>query len=109
MADHNNSDSESILISVPDYIEFLLRQSYRTGTKHILYPGQIAYSLGFLAKISSKKPERDRSSSSKSFVNLRMAESHKQIVRILQMLSSIMDNERPDKPISLKHAKIQPD
>lgn len=36
--DGNNSNSKLVLISVPNYIQFLLRQLTCTHTKHILYP-----------------------------------------------------------------------
>ena len=38
-----------------------------------------------------------------------MAKSHKQIVCLLQILSSNMENNRANKLISLKKAKTQPD
>ena len=39
VADGNDSDMKSVLISVPDYIESSPRQSTCTCTKRILYPG----------------------------------------------------------------------
>ena len=105
VANGNNSDSKSVLTSVPNYIESPLRQSTRTCTKNILYPRQMVYGSGSLSKISAKKPERNQSSSSKSFVSLYKAKSYKDIARILQMLSSNIDNEGVDEPTSLKEAK----
>ena len=70
----------SVLTLVPDYIKSPLRRSNCTCTERNIYSEQIAYGSGSLLKISAKEPERDQSSSSKSFVSSRTAKSHKYMV-----------------------------
>ena len=105
MADGNDSDNESALISVPYYIESLLRESTCTCTERILYPGQIVYGFGSLPKISAKASESNQSSRSKNLVSSRTAKCHKHMVHVLQILSFNIDNERADETTSLKKPK----
>ena len=98
----DDSNNESALTSIPDYIESSPKRLTCNHTERVLYPGQIAYSSGSLPEISTKAPESGQSSSSANFLSLYMAKSHKHIVRVLRMFSSNMDNEGADEPTSLK-------
>ncbi len=107
--DGNESDTESGLTSMPHYIEPPPRRSTRNRTEHVLYPGQIVYGSGSLPKINPKALEVGRSSSSANFVSSRTAKSHEDMVRVLGMFSSNVDNEGADEPASLKEAMARHD
>lgn len=62
----------------------------------------MVYDSSSLLKSSIKKSKTNQFNDSKSFKNLYMAESHKYMVYVFQMLSFNIDNKGGNKPISLK-------
>lgn len=70
MTNGRNSNSKLVLTSLPNYIEFLLRQSITTCIKRIVYIRQMDYNSGSFLKISIREWKANQSNSFKSFVNL---------------------------------------
>lgn len=77
---NNNSDTKSAHTLIPNYIDFLPRQSTCNCIKQVLYPGQIAFGFEFLPKTSIKELDISQSSRSANFVSSRAAKSHEHMI-----------------------------
>ncbi len=93
MEDHEDGN-DSAFSSVPGSIDSIPRQSTRVPVPLESFLGQIAYGSGPLPEVDSqdKKSLSGRNQKSANDVSTRAAKSHQNMVHVLSILSSNMDN-----------------
>lgn len=97
--------------SLPDSIDSFLRQPTQIPVLRESFSRQITY----LSSLFSKSDSQDKESLSEqdqkfaNHANTRAAKSHQDIVRVLFILRSYLDNKGPDEVTCLKKAMTRHD